>query len=71
MEQQSEVRLRARAKTWIIVGIIALIVTVFGVARRATGSTILSTLTDSEIIGILVGLAVGALVASWWIGRRV
>jgi hypothetical protein len=70
MQRQNEARQRARMKTWRIVAILAVIVTVFGVMRRVTGSTVLPNVTDVEIIGILVGLVVGALVALWWLERR-
>ena len=70
MEDQNSARRLARIKTMRIVVILALIVTVFGVARKVTGSTILSSLTDMEIIGLLVGLVVGTLIVLWWIERR-
>ncbi len=70
MEDKNDVRRRARIKTWRIVAILATIVVVFGVTRRLTGSTILSNLTDVELLGILTGLFVGTVIVSWWIERR-
>lgn len=70
MERQNEDRRVARTRTLGIVAILAVILTLFGVARRMTGARILSNLTDSEIIGILVGLGVATLIMLWWLARR-
>jgi hypothetical protein len=70
MEHQNEAGRLARTRIVRIVSILAAIVTLFGLARRITGATILPNLTDSEIAGILVGFGVGTVIMWWWIGRR-
>jgi hypothetical protein len=67
MEDTQRARRLARRKTLRVAGILAVIVTVFGVARRVTGAAMLSNLTDTEIIGIIAGLAIGTLIALWWL----
>ena len=66
MDQKNEARQRARTKLLRMVAILAGVITVFGVTRRLTGSVWLPRLTDAEIAGMLVGLALGTLGVLWW-----
>lgn len=55
---------RPPAKALAICGAIAVALVAFAVARALTGSAVLPTLGNEEILGILVGMA--AALALWW-----
>lgn len=52
------------ARTLLICGVVAGALVAFGAGRALTGSDVLPSLQDEEILGIIVGMA--TVIAVWW-----